>query len=54
MSHVERLLTGSDLTISEIRERVGFHNETHFYRKFKEIYGRSPGELRSVEVLLQN
>ena len=46
MSHLERLLTGSDLTISEIRERVGFHNETHFYRKFKELYGCSPAEMR--------
>ena len=54
MAHVERLLTGSDLTISEIRERVGFHNETHFYRKFKETYGRSPGEMRSAGVSLQN
>jgi len=47
MSHVARLLKGSDLTISEIRERVGFHNETHFYRKFKELYGCSPAEMRS-------
>ena len=35
-----------ELTISEIRERVGFHNETHFYRKFKELYGCSPAEMR--------
>ena len=46
MSHVERFLKGSDLTISEIRERVGFHNETHFYRKFKEMFGCSPNEMR--------
>lgn len=47
MSHVERLLKGSDLTVSEIQERAGFHNETHFYRKFKEMFGCSPGEMRS-------
>ncbi|MFD0793633.1 two-component regulator propeller domain-containing protein [Mucilaginibacter litoreus] len=41
------LLTGSDLTVSEIFYRTGFNNKTYFFREFKRIYNCSPNEYRA-------
>lgn len=40
-------ILNSDDTIAEIAQDVGYENLSYFYRKFKEIYGRTPGELRN-------
>ncbi|RYU90899.1 hybrid sensor histidine kinase/response regulator [Mucilaginibacter terrigena] len=41
------LLTGSDLTVSEIFYRTGFNNKTYFFREFKKIFNCSPNEYRA-------
>lgn len=41
------LLTGSDLTVSEIFYRTGFNNKTYFFREFKRIFNCSPNEYRA-------
>lgn len=41
------LLTGSDLTVSEIFYRTGFNNKTYFFREFKRIFNCSPNEFRA-------
>ncbi|MBB6732198.1 response regulator transcription factor [Cohnella zeiphila] len=40
------LLRHSELTASEIAERVGYKYVDHFYRHFKQIHGINPGEYR--------
>lgn len=47
MEQVCMLLKNSDLSVSEIQMRVGLQNETYFYKKFREIYGQTPGEYRA-------
>lgn len=39
----------TDLTLSEILERHGFHNYKVFSRMFKEIYGTTPGKKRKEQ-----
>lgn len=46
VSEVERYLTYSSLTISEIAERTGFTNLNQLYRTFKARYGILPNEYR--------
>lgn len=40
------LLSDSNPTILEVAERLGYKNEYHFIRKFKEIVGMTPGNFR--------
>lgn len=42
ISHAGRLLSSTDLSISEIMNTCGFTNQTIFNRLFKEIYGMTP------------
>lgn len=42
----KELLKDTTLTIKEIMERVGYKNETHFYRLFKQQVGVNPNEYR--------
>ena len=42
----ESLLLTTDLTVTEIIERVGYKNETFFRREFKEKYGKAPLKYR--------
>ena len=42
-----RLLVTTELSISGIAERVGFSNQFHFSRVFKEICGETPSDYRS-------
>lgn len=37
------LLRDSNLTVKEVRDRVGMPDATNFHRRFKEKYGTSPG-----------
>jgi len=41
------LFRDSDMNVSEIGMRVGYHNMSHFNRIFKRIVGMSPGEYRN-------
>lgn len=50
MEQVCMLLKNSNLSISEIQVRVGLQNETYFYKKFREIYGQTPGEYRASQL----
>ncbi|MFY9390717.1 MAG: AraC family transcriptional regulator [Limnochordia bacterium] len=42
IKHAQYMLRGTDLTVSEIAERVGFDSVTHFGRVFKKYTGISP------------
>ena len=42
----EQFLTHSNMTISEISERVGYRNKGYFYKLFTEKYGMTPAEYR--------
>lgn len=42
------LLQNSDFKIIDIAEKVGFNNNTHFTRVFKEIIGMSPMQFRQL------
>jgi len=41
------LLTRTDMPVSEISSRIGFHTTSDFYRSFTKIYGVSPSRYRS-------
>lgn len=42
-------LVNSDLPIPEIAEEVGYSSVTFFYKKFKEIFGKSPSAYRRTQ-----
>ena len=42
----ETLLTDSDLTITEICEKLQFTNRTYFYKAFEQTFGVTPNEFR--------
>lgn len=44
------LLRMTDIPISEITHSVGYHNYTHFYKLFRQSYGRSPAEYRAAHM----
>ncbi|MFW2551437.1 helix-turn-helix domain-containing protein [Klebsiella pneumoniae] len=46
MKKAEKLLTTTDISISEIMKELGFTNSTHFYKLFKEKYGTTPKKYR--------
>lgn len=46
MNKAVSLLTGTDQSISEIVERLGFSDRTHFYRLFKKEFGMTPRQYR--------
>ncbi|WP_288620102.1 AraC family transcriptional regulator [uncultured Eubacterium sp.] len=46
ISHASRLLSNSNLSVSEIMCKSGFTNQTLFNRLFKEIYGITPRQAR--------
>ncbi|RTE09224.1 helix-turn-helix domain-containing protein [Paenibacillus whitsoniae] len=43
-----------DLTVTEIMEKVGFGNESYFYRLFKRQYGTTPKEYRLKSAINRN
>lgn len=45
----KELLTGSDLNIQHIGERIGYRNVTSFIRMFKKLTGETPGEFRRCQ-----
>ncbi len=46
LSEAFRLLSESDLSVSEIAYRVGFTSPSYFSKCFKEEFGKVPGETR--------
>lgn len=47
-------LEHQDLTVAEIMEKVGFGNESYFYRLFKRQYGTTPKEYRLKSAINRN
>lgn len=47
LEHVRRLLGETRISIKEIMERVGFVNESNFYKRFKRQYGVTPARYRT-------
>ena len=48
VSHAQRLLEGTDKSITEISSLVGFSNVTHFNRVFRSLTGKSPTQSRKM------
>lgn len=46
IAHAKEYLESTDLPLNEICEKVGFHNETNFYARFKQATGLPPGKYR--------
>lgn len=46
MSKATQLLTTTKLSINEIGNAVGYPNQLHFSRAFKNVYGISPRQYR--------
>ena len=46
LGEAERLLRETGLSVEKIAERSGFHNQVHFFREFRRVYGAAPGEYR--------
>lgn len=49
INEAKKLLTTSDLTISEISSKLCYSHATYFSRKFKEATGSTPSEYRSKQ-----
>ena len=47
METAKRLLESSNLDVSEIAEKVGVYDVSHFCKLFKSFYEKSPTEHRS-------
>lgn len=46
LKHAHHLLCSTDMLIVDVCESCGFHNLSHFYARFKEMFGCSPSALR--------
>lgn len=46
IEHGRRLLTSTNLSISEVAQRVGYESIYHFSKQFKKVIGRSPRMFR--------
>ena len=49
IKHAQYMLRGTDLTVSQIAEKVGFESVTHFGRVFKKFSGMPPLAYRKQE-----
>ncbi|MFT7835838.1 helix-turn-helix domain-containing protein [Saccharothrix sp. BKS2] len=47
MSEARSLLAATDLPVSEVCRRVGYHESSHFQRTFRNSFGMSPSEYRT-------
>ncbi len=48
LQRAKQLLACSDLKISAVAGACGYGNEKYFYRRFRELTGRTPGEWRAA------
>lgn len=46
MMRATRLLSNSDLSVTDIALQAGYENITFFYKKFRQLHGCSPAEYR--------
>ena len=46
MKQASELLRLSDMAINEVGKSVGYQNQLHFSRAFKNVYGQSPSQWR--------
>lgn len=46
LEHAVKLLSDTDISIPEVARQSGFHNESNFYRQFREQYGQTPQRYR--------
>lgn len=53
LNNARVLLETSDYTVNDIMERVGFNNQSYFFRLFKKKYGVTPKELRTKKVIIE-
>ena len=51
MRKASELLTGSQLSVSEVTEQVGYINQSKFAAAFKKQFGMSPLEYRRAQKL---
>jgi len=49
LKEAARLLTTTQLTVSEIFYKTGFNNQSYFFREFKKLYQCSPNEYRVTQ-----
>lgn len=42
------LLGNSHLGLSDIAQQVGYQSQAAFSKKFKEVYGQAPGQVRKA------
>ncbi|MED5019644.1 helix-turn-helix domain-containing protein [Paenibacillus chibensis] len=54
LAHARSYLEHHQLTVQEIMEKVGFGNESYFYRLFKRRYGTTPKEYRLKTAIEQS
>ena len=46
MEKAAALISDGALSLKEIGEAVGYYDQAHFYKTFKKIYGKAPGQYR--------
>ena len=46
MDHAAEMLLNSNLSLTEIAQKIGCYDSSHFTRKFKKYYGMTPGKYR--------
>jgi AraC-like DNA-binding protein len=54
LAQAKYYLEQQDMTVAEIMEKVGFGNESYFYRLFKRRYGTTPKEYRLKSAISRN
>lgn len=54
MSRAAELLTGTDLSIAEIGQSVGYPNQLHFSRAFKSVHGIPPRTYRQKNKVISS
>jgi len=51
LAKARELLIRTSLSLSEIASAVGFADQSHFTRRFREVVGASPGQFRRAQKL---
>ncbi len=54
INHAKTLLAGTDISISEISERVGYSSPSHFSKAFRQTTGLTPRAFRAALVSRQS
>ena len=48
LSHAAELLVGTDLSVGEIADAVGYGDASQFAKAFRRVYGVSPSQYRAM------